>query len=627
MQLSLSGSRLSALGLAAVLAVFGFMFSASFAHAASSISIDTLPTPGCQLSNTQITISGSAIADAPPGNLEQYKVDIAWGDGSHTTALDAGAFGTGHAISASIPFGGSHTYSTAGTFHIVATVYHTSITGNDNVDSGENSFVVCIVTPLQVSKTANTTFTRSHVWSIDKSADQTTLNLADGESPFAVNYSVSVNKVTTDSNWAVGGNISVTNPVGNPAITVNVVDTMSAFGNVTGVVCPQNTIAAGATLVCTYSQALLAGTNQTNKAEVYVTGNPILNATSTNVAVTFGSPTTETDECITVTDDKKGSLGSACAGDTLPKTFNYSTTFGKVSGAEVQLVCGVNPAYTNTATFTTNDTATTGTDTWTVNAIVACAPGCTLTQGYWKTHNVSFKGGASKNADDNWANLSGLSEATLFFTSGKTWFEIFWMPPSGGNTYIQLAHQYMAAKLNMLNGAGAPASVTTAISGAEAFFDGKTPSTNLTNVQKNQAKGWASTLGAYNEGTIGPGHCSEQAPSTLKTFTASNSTYYNGPTVGDGLYGSGPINFTWDSVTGNVTGGLWEEIVPATTGTHYFNNVVSGTVSGTNVTLTFTRTNPNAYGPFNFVGTLVGNVLSGQADGAYLFTATGTVTP
>ncbi len=111
------------------------------------------------------------------------------------------------------------------------------------------------------------------------------------------------------------------------------------------------------------------------------------------------------------------------------------------------------------------------------------------------------------------------------------------------------------------------------------------------------------------------------------TFTATDSLYYNGLTNADPLYGNGPITFTWDTATGNVTGGLYEEIVPPTSGTHYFNNVVSGTVVGTAVNLTFQRTNPNAYGPFTFTGTLVGNTLTGTLDGPYLFTATGTVTP
>jgi hypothetical protein len=54
------------------------------------------------------------------------------------------------------------------------------------------------------------------------------------------------------------------------------------------------------------------------------------------------------------------------------------------------------------------------------------------------------------------------------------------MPPSGGNAYLQLAHQYMAAKLNILKGASAPPIVLSAINWAEnKFFPGKDPSTDF----------------------------------------------------------------------------------------------------------------------------------------------------
>lgn len=111
-----------------------------------------------------------------------------------------------------------------------------------------------------------------------------------------------------------------------------------------------------------------------------------------------------------------------------------------------------------------------------------------------------------------------------------------------------------------------------------------------------------------------------------KTFSATDSAYYNGMNVSDGLYGTGPISFTWDGA-GNVTGGMWTEIVPPTVGTTYYNIVTGGTVIGGAVNLTLLRTNPSAYGPFSIVGTLVGGVLTGTAAGPYLFTATGTVFP
>jgi len=54
--------------------------------------------------------------------------------------------------------------------------------------------------------------------------------------------------------------------------------------------------------------------------------------------------------------------------------------------------------------------------------------------------------------------------------------------------------------------------VTSAIAAAEAFFSGagNTPAAwSSGSTTKAQLLGWAATLGSYNEGTIGPGHCSE----------------------------------------------------------------------------------------------------------------------
>jgi hypothetical protein len=115
-------------------------------------------------------------------------------------------------------------------------------------------------------------------------------------------------------------------------------------------------------------------------------------------------------------------------------------------------------------------------------------------------------------------------------------------------------------------------------------------------------------------------------PNVLQTFTATNSVYNNGPTAGDPLYATGSISFTWDPVTGNVTGGLYEEIYPANTGTHYMNEVVSGTVTGSAIHLNFVRTVPNSLS-FSADFTLSGNTITGTLDGPFYFTATGVVTP
>lgn len=253
-------------------------------------------------------------------------------------------------------------------------------------------------------------------------------------------------------------------------------------------------------LECTYSASLPDKASRTNTATVTYNkaGGADRTATATKDVV-FGEPTTETDECVTVTDDKKGTLGTVCAGSS-PDT----TTFGPYAlDVGPYAECGVYE-FKNTATFTTNDTKTTGSSSWTVTVTVPCAGGCTLTQGYWKTH--SQEGPAPY--DDNWGNLrGGLEEKTPFFSSGESYYEVLWTAPKG-NAYFILARQYIAAELNLLNGAGITSEVAAAMAAAKTLFETYGPDEVKCQV-RTDALELATTLDDYNNGLIGPGHCDE----------------------------------------------------------------------------------------------------------------------
>ena len=85
----------------------------------------------------------------------------------------------------------------------------------------------CYDYELEVSKTAVPTFTRTYAWTIDKTGDQTALKLAVGET-YTVNYTVKVDSSYTDSDWAVAGVITITNPDPEfPAIITEVSDVVS----------------------------------------------------------------------------------------------------------------------------------------------------------------------------------------------------------------------------------------------------------------------------------------------------------------------------------------------------------------------------------------------------------------
>jgi hypothetical protein len=374
---------------------------------------------------------------------------------------------------------------------------------------------------LGVTKDATTSFNKTWVWTIEKSADQTDLLLSEGQL-FTVNYEVTVDATSTDGGFAVSGGISVNNPAPIDAVINSVSDVVSP--NIAavvdcGVTFPYTLVAEG-TLDCNYSAALPDGIDRTNTATATLqnhdfdsegvgTPNGTTDFSGSANVVFSDTPTAEIDECIDVSDTNVGSLGTVCAGDA-PETFTYSLSFGANPDADVVLECGEN-TWPNVASFLTNDNGATGQDDWVVNATVACDQGCTLTPGYWKTH--SSHGPAPE--DDAWFALGdvdgdGFSEGAdeTFFLSNKTYYEVLWTAPQG-NAYYILAHAYIAAELNILNGASSTPAVDAAITSAETFFGTYTPSSTLTKAQRNAAIALAGTLDKYNNGLIGPGHCSE----------------------------------------------------------------------------------------------------------------------
>jgi hypothetical protein len=494
-----------------MIAMFGFGEPAFAASSVNSLNIS--PTVSeCFLSGAVITASGNATADAPPGQLNQYHVQVSWGDGAATDSTETSSFSLGNIPDQgtnSANYTDTHTYTTPGTYTITARIWHGQPPGNDNQADSTLSETICIVSPLVIDNDAETSFTRTWDWSIDKTAATSSLTLADGEL-YSVGYDVDVDASSSDSDFQVDGTVTITNPLGNPSVTIETIsDTMGS-----SVICPGNlpeTIAPGGSLVCTYSSSPSGSVSVSNTVSI-TTDIPILDDSNGGVSVAFNDPTTETDECITVNDtNSAGPQDEVVCADDAPANFSYSLDFGKNIDADVQLICGAN-TYTNTADFVTNDTAAVDSDTATVDTSVACVLGCTLTQGYWKTHNDSFKGGAP--TDDNWDNLAGSqAELTSFFSSGKSWFDVFWTAPKG-NVYYNLAHQYMAAWLNDLNGADMPASVQTAFNSATTLLTNNTP-TQAGALKGSAKSAWtnlAGTLGNFNEGNAGIPHCDEQNP-------------------------------------------------------------------------------------------------------------------
>lgn len=396
-----------------------------------------------------------------------------------------------------------------GTHNNTATITQTGQSANASVT------VNCY--QLGVSKTANTSLTRTYNWNVIKTADQTSLTLALNQS-FLVNYTVSVGASHTDSNWAVAGSITVHNPA-PIAATINAVsDVLSGSGSVTPS-CPGTfpyTLAAGGDLICTYSTPVADASSQTNTGTATLQnhnyaagGTPAdvgTNDFSGSANVDFSTATiTEVDKTATVNDTFGGTLGTLTYNGTdgLQATYNYSHTVGPFASCGPETV-------SNTATVT-SDTGATTSSGWTVNIAVPCNAGCTLTIGYWKNH-AGFTG---NNADavtqylPIWLGTPGGPSSVKVQTASQA-VTILGFNGQASNGINKLQGQLLGAKLDIASGANSSA-VASTISAADAFLatHGSSSWSSLSKAQQQQVNAWAATLDSFNNGLIGPGHCSQ----------------------------------------------------------------------------------------------------------------------
>lgn len=125
---------------------------------------------------------------------------------------------------------------------------------------------------------------------------------------------------------------------------------------------------------------------------------------------------------------------------------------------------------------------------------------CTYTQGYWKTHGPIPTG----NNTNVWP-VTSLTLGTVVYTDLQ--LQAIFDTPAAGNGLITLAHQLIAAKLNIANGADG-SSVAAAIAAADALIGGLVvPPVGTGSLAPSTTSSLTTTLGSYNEGIIGPGHC------------------------------------------------------------------------------------------------------------------------
>lgn len=120
---------------------------------------------------------------------------------------------------------------------------------------------------------------------------------------------------------------------------------------------------------------------------------------------------------------------------------------------------------------------------------------CTLTQGFWKNHPEAWP-------------VSSLVLGSVTYTADQ--LEDIFDQPVAGNGLISLAHQLIAAKLNIANGAG-PNSVQDDVDAADALIDGLVvPPVGSGFLAPSVTSALNDSLTDFNEGTTGPGHCPDE---------------------------------------------------------------------------------------------------------------------
>lgn len=339
--------------------------------------------------------SGSAVTGSDVSNYGCVSFNVGFKDGTSSTSVTLNEVLQAN-WNQTAPVDGTYSVSDGGTGNVSVTVaggvQSLTVTPGQMIqlnDFGNTGF------DLTVSKTANPSYTRTYNWNISKAVDKTKVDQIGGTVTF--NYTVNAAETGfTDSNFAVSGVITVSNPNGFAVTGVNVselgdgVGTCALTGNGSLLTVPANG-SVQVSYTCTYAALpTVTGTNTaqaTWSASTYNT--PDGSATGT-ANYTFGAPTTTVNPTITVKDTFNGTtttLGTLTATDTAPyasASYKYSHTVNVPTNNCV--------SYTNTAVIVETNQS----DSKTVQV---CGPVKTgaLTMGFWQNKNgqAIITGGAS----------------------------------------------------------------------------------------------------------------------------------------------------------------------------------------------------------------------------------------
>jgi len=213
-------------------------------------------------------------------------------------------------------------------------------------------------------------------------------------------------------------------------------------------------------------------------------------------------------------------LGSFCKGSFSGKAsgYNYAIGAGQSStvtvgdviydtpGASsacenIPLACGERYAFRAFAHATNTLNRSPFSNTTTCSTIACTSDGgCTYTQGYWKSHGPIPLGNNSNEWPVTSLTLGGTTYSDLELLSILN-------KSGAGNGLITLAHQLIAAKLNVASGADDSAIAAT-IAAADALIGARiVPPVGSDSLSNSSTSSLIAALTSYNEGATGPGHC------------------------------------------------------------------------------------------------------------------------
>src|SRR5690606_29944851 len=116
--------------------------------------------------------------------------------------------------------------------------------------------VNCSLAPLEVSKTAEASYTNTIGWDLSKVVDEDSHSGTAGTQAGYSYYYLSVSRTDTPSDYQVIGDITITNPsaVDVPFIVTDMLNDGDSPATATQgeVTCPATVVPAGGTIVCTY---------------------------------------------------------------------------------------------------------------------------------------------------------------------------------------------------------------------------------------------------------------------------------------------------------------------------------------------------------------------------------------